>query len=205
MKMIRYTGIETIDEKIRKKIEATRIKEHFVPRELYECNSLIPDLKQTVANYKDALEPLKEFKLAALKVVAADVAKDVAQKVSDDILEEAAEINEAPLLVAIESAKDVVEIIKDVFKDVREDLKYEKALEIDPSEKLSKIYNLGLYPKGFKKVDGTEKFVVDFPLKTYELGCWAEGDSEILYIHGRDEDCNKLRPLKPSDIPRIIE
>jgi hypothetical protein len=51
---------------------------------------------------------------------------------------------------------------------------------------------MGLYPKGFREVDGIEKFIVDFPLNTYEAGCWAEGDKEILYKHEKYE-CMKKR------------
>jgi hypothetical protein len=46
-------------------------------------------------------------------------------------------------------------------------------------------------------VDGAQRFVVDLPLKTYELGCWGECDKEISYKHGWDEDCSKIRLVKP--------
>jgi hypothetical protein len=77
-----------------------------------------------------------------------------------------------------------------------------KGYENNPFEKIVKIYDMGLYPRGFRKVDGIEKFIVDFPLKTYELGCWAEGDKEILYKHKWNEDCSNIRPVKTL---RIIE
>jgi hypothetical protein len=46
-------------------------------------------------------------------------------------------------------------------------------------------------------VDGVEKFIVDFPLITHELGCWAEGDKEISYKHGWLTDCSEIKPVKP--------
>jgi hypothetical protein len=74
--------------------------------------------------------------------------------------------------------------------------RYIKGYGDNPFEKIVKIYDMGLYPRGFRKRGRTEKFVVDFPLKTYKLGCWAEGENELLYMHGWDEYCSKRKRVK---------
>jgi hypothetical protein len=92
--------------------------------------------------------------------------------------------------VASTAAKDVASYVAwEVIRDI-------KGHENNPFEKIIKLYDMGLYPRGFREVGRIEKFIVDCPLKTYELGCWAEGEKEILYKHRWREDCSKIRQVK---------
>ncbi|MEM5853141.1 MAG: hypothetical protein QW228_02050 [Candidatus Aenigmatarchaeota archaeon] len=79
--------------------------------------------------------------------------------------------------------------------------------EKNPYDYVMKLYEMGLKPKGFKKVNGEERYVVDFPLSMDVLGCYAHGDGEILWTHEWKDDCKNLRYIKPTKrVPsRIIE
>lgn len=220
---MRYTGIESIDERIKEKIEAARKREYFMPRKLDECNKLIPELEEVVKDFKNALEPYRiSFWDNALNTAwdaARGVANYYARNAAFDDTRHAALI--AALVAALNAARDAGDAIRgavldaalDTILKVAGDASWEVIRDIEgyennPFEKIVKIYDMGLYPRGFGKVDGIEKFIVDFPLKTDELGCWAEGDKEILYKHNWNENCSKIRPVKPLEIIkplRIIE
>jgi hypothetical protein len=212
---MKYTGIESIDERIEKKIEAAKEREYFVPRELDECNKLIPELEKIVKDYKDALKPwyttswdtalgaAVDVAINAARSAAAlspvwdpvwnDVWNDVFNRAYDDARNAArgaafGAARNAALAAAVNVGFDAT-----WERDI-------KGYENNPFEIIVKMYDMGLYPRGFKKVDGIEKFIVDTPLKTSEgpkLGCWAEGDEEILHWHRWDEDCSEIRPVKP--------
>ncbi len=58
----------------------------------------------------------------------------------------------------------------------------------NPFDYILKMYELGLKPHDFRKADGKEKFVVDFPLHKLRgegrvLGCYTQGDEEIKWYH----------------------
>jgi len=229
-----YRGIESIGERIEKKIEAVKKRRYFIPRELDECNKLIPELEEVIKDYKNALKPWYKTSWKAAFNAGKKAAREV-KKVNREVVDLALEIardtaNDALLEVVwyylpeddseggflkrikdlakeykgvLKAYKVVGEITRYVFLDITWEVARDiKGYENNPFEKIVKIYDMGLYQRGFRKVDGMERFIVDFPLKTYELGCWAEGDKEILYKHMWHEDCSKIRPVKPL---RIIE
>jgi hypothetical protein len=218
---MKYTGIESIDERIEKKIVAAKERRYFIPRELDECNELIPELEEVVKDYKDALKPwyttswraARGAVFSAAWYAAEDAARSVAWEAAEDAARSAAweaawyaaedaarsAAWEAVLYVAWNAAlyaarSAAIDVALDAAWEVIRDI---EGYENNPFEKIVEIYGMGLYPKGFRKVDGIEKFIVDFPLKKYRLGCWAEGDEEILYWHMWDEDCRETRPVKP--------
>jgi hypothetical protein len=206
-KYMKYTEIESIDERIEKKIEAAKERKYFIMRELDECNKLIPGLEEVVKDWKDALKPWYRTSwkdaLDAVMDAALDVAWDVAWRAAFNAAWGAAggaALNAAAGDVAWDAASYAAgDVAWDAAWEVIRDI---KGYENNPFEKIVKIYNMGLYPRGFRKVNGIEKYIVDFPLITGELGCWTEGDKEIPYKHMWDEDCNKIRPVRPL---RIIE
>jgi hypothetical protein len=231
-KVMRYTEIESIDERIKERMRAVRGIKYFEMRELNECNKLIPQVEKAVRDYKRALTPwyktswydaennaFKAFITAASKAGRDEayflVTKDVRMAVLQDTLNALINIVKKATLdydphEAWYVAKSVFRTLwnpmrsaaNDVATDIGRMVGWEvmrdiKGYENNPFEKLFKIYELGLYPRGFCEVDGSEKFIVDFPLKTYELGCWAEGDREISYKHKWNEDCEDAKPMKP--------
>jgi hypothetical protein len=68
-------------------------------------------------------------------------------------------------------------------------LKDFKVYKNNPFEKIVKMYEMGLCPRGFREVEGSERFVVDFSLKKHKLGCWAENSKQISYTHKWTEGC----------------
>jgi hypothetical protein len=98
---------------------------------------------------------------------------------------------------------DAWKVACDVAEKAAADFAWYVALEVvrdiegyenNPYEKLIKIYDMGLYPRGFIKVMREERYFVDFPLKTNKLGCWAEGDKQISYQHEWFENCKERKP-----------
>jgi hypothetical protein len=197
-----YTEIESIDEKIGERIKAARTRKYFVERELDECNELIPELEKVVDDYKNALKPWYKTSWEAARDFARDAAWLAARRAARDFARDAAWL--AARRAALEDiAKDTAWLAaENAALDVAEDATWEvvrdiKGYENNPFEKLVKIYDMGLYPRGFRKVDGSERFIVDFPLVTHELGCWAEGDQQVLYKHEWYEHCGKIKPARP--------
>jgi hypothetical protein len=205
---MKYTRIESIDERIEKKIEAAKERRYFIPRELDECNKLIPELEKIVKDLKGALKTWyttswdTAHRAAVVAINAAlspvwdhfwnDVWNDVFNRAYDDARNAArgaafGAARDAALAAAVNVGFDAT-----WERDIKS---YENPFEI-----IVKMYDMGFYPRGFRKVDGIEKFIVDTPLITSEepkLGCWAEGDKGILYWHKWDEDCSEIRPVKP--------
>jgi hypothetical protein len=94
----------------------------------------------------------------------------------------------AALYAALNAAWYVAwEVIRDI-----------EGYENNPFEYIVKIYGMGLYPRGFMKVNGVEIFSVDFPLELGGrrlLGCWRGDKKGILYAHEWTEDCIYARPI----------
>ncbi|MGC8812673.1 MAG: hypothetical protein ACP5O8_03780 [Candidatus Aenigmatarchaeota archaeon] len=221
---MQYTGIKSIDDRINEKIEKARSRKYFLPRELEECNKLIPEVEKAVDEHKEALRPWYKTTHydagdalgAALKaawIAARGAAPKAAFYVARNAGREAAwraawdAAWDAALKATREAAPHAAWVACDAARDVALDVGWEtirdvKGYENNPFEEVVKIYDMGLYPKGFRLVDGEERFIVDFPLLTRELGCWAEGDGKILYKHKWTEDCKKVKPIKPL---RVIE
>jgi hypothetical protein len=227
---MRYLEIEFVDERIKEKIEAGSKGTYFVVRELEECEKLIPEVEKEVDEYKFALKRFyknsyrsaSEAVLDVLRSTAKDLYKDVAMSIAFSMA------FEATFERALEAAKNAAiepALASTLSSDVgpRFEAAFEAALnaakcaafeaawvvvedyikcDVNPFEPIGKIYRMGLDPRGFRKVDGIEKFIVDFPTKLNERACWAEGDSRISYKHTWTEDCREIKPIRPL---RIIE
>jgi hypothetical protein len=84
-KPVRYTGIESIDKSIEKEIygriekEAERVMriKYFKPREFGECNKLIPEVKDILKNYKNALIVWYRNSWTAAEKASFDAGKDI--------------------------------------------------------------------------------------------------------------------------------
>ncbi len=101
-------------------------------------------------------------------------------------------------------------------------LKEIRGFEKNPFGYIQQLYEMGLLPRGFKNVNGEEKYVVEVPLINIDgkrvLGTYVHGDREILYTHpwlsGRwpystrqfhDKEYTQLKPVKPDAGEREIE
>jgi len=211
IKYMRYTGIKSIDERIGKKIEEANKRKYFVPRELHECNQLIPEVEKIIKDYKDALKPWYRTSWSNAEDDARSAAWDVAKINAWDVgwyaAWEAARsaARYVAFYAALSAARSVAWDVAwyaaiDAAYSVAWDVAWElirdiKGYENNPFEIIVKLYDMGLYPRGFRIVYGSERFFVDFPLLTNECGCWAEGENEILYKHKWGENCNERRPV----------
>lgn len=207
---------------ITKQVEKIKSIKYFTPaRTIEEANLLLPKVNQLVENYVQALGDWKRendslqhasdslwdtARIAAMKSdrpntwdsawnyawkQASYSARDnygwygggyVSGETARDAARDAAKY--ASRFVVFESAKD-------------------KLGSTNPFSYLMELYALGLKPTYFRKIDEQEKFVVDFPLKVGEkflIGCYVDGDKEILFIHEWKEYCTNLKPLKENEI-----
>jgi hypothetical protein len=221
-------SVESIDERIMERIEATKAKikaakagNYFKRRNPEEWNKLIPEFEKNVDELKSALEPWYTTSWQAALNASWRAARDfirVAKSAIEilKILNEARDsIRDVALRAAIMAAGDKYQYaVRDATWDVVifaiRDATWELIRNIEgyrdnPYEPLYRMCALGARPRGFRKVNGVEKFVVDLPSTIYKadkLACWVEGDREILYMHEWYEDCNKTKPVIP---PRKIE
>ena len=206
-------------------VEKLKSIKYFLPaRSIEEANSLLPKIDEIVENYITSLAPWKRendslqhasdslwdiARIAALRADQTntwDSAWDYAWKqasysardnygwygggyVSGETARDAARDagKYAARFVAFESAKD-------------------KLNNQNPFSYIIELYALGLKPTYFRKIDETERFVVDLPIKTGEkflLGCYGHGDKEILFSHEWKDYCTNTKPFK-DDIPSRI-
>lgn len=89
-----------------------------------------------------------------------------------------------------------------VFESVKE-----KLGGTNPFEPVIELYAMGLRPTCFRKVDGQEKFVVDFPLSVdgkNVIGCYLHGDKEISFTHQWIDYCTNLKPLSNPESKRTF-
>jgi hypothetical protein len=209
---MRYTGIESIDERIGKKIEAAKRRMYFVMRRLDEWSELIPKVEKIIKDYKDALKPWYTTSWCKAEAEALSVAWEAALKTYGKAA--LVGVGNAAWNAALEAARRAVRkaalgnVWWDAFDDALRavcyttwDATWELVRDIEghennPFEKIVEICDMSLLPRGFKEVDGTEKFIVDFPLKTREAGCWREGEEEIFYKHRWNESCYERRSVK---------
>jgi len=220
---MKYTGIDSIDEKITRKIEAAKRRKYFVPREENEYKSLIPHLATVVSDFRSIAEPLMETdKYGQLGVsdVVKQVAMDIAWKdayratnaiARDDVWNAMgisiwkfifdASSRRAARVAAIVGEETAVRVATDVCCEVMSD---QKGYERNPFEKIVEMYDMGFLPIDLCLVDGKKTFLVDMPLKDHKLGLWAEGDSEILYKHAWTEHFMDAKPIKPVQTKRVI-
>lgn len=85
----------------------------------------------------------------------------------------------------------------------------------NPFSYLAEMFELGIWPKGFRVADEVERFLVDVPLTLKQdaqdpdgvvmLGCWADGDTDIYYIHSFGDDCRFNINLYDERPERVIK
>jgi hypothetical protein len=198
---------------------------YFTPaRTLEEANSILPQVNEIIENYADALIPWKQE--GALLQHASDSLWDLSRVVAmksgitntwdsawDYVWKEASYAARDNYgwygggYVSGESARDAA---RDAAKYAARYIAYEstkdKMQNPNPFSFVIKLYSMGLKPTYFRKINEQEKFVVDFPLKTgtgSTLGCFVQGDNEILFTHQWKEYCSNLVSLKDTSL-RII-
>jgi hypothetical protein len=207
--MMRYSEIDSIDKRIKEKIEAAKKRKFFVKYDPNKFSLLIPELRRRVKDFKKALEPYHKTSWTeawgwvlreALDYVNSTVVPDCASvwKYTFDAVEKA-------VLRCVNN--EISNIGKAVVYGICRELSLYAYLEIvwesqreikgreNPFEKYLEICEEGVYPRGFRIVDGREEFIIDVPLKSHKLGCVKEDDDNIFYTHGWNEDCSKIKPL----------
>lgn len=216
-----HVEIESID----KRIEAAKKKKYIVEREAPECNKLIPEVKNLFDDYIKTLEqytfnfdnPLDivwgRAEKAAKENGREDELNNVWKKAFNEVwdivnnsvwkaawpapvrnswLEGSNEFNTAQVIANRISYGIVNNVAREVAWYVIEDI---KGFENNPFEKHNKMYDIGVLPGEFRKVNHKRKFIVHFPLSDYKLGCWAEGDEYLYFQHDWHKDCSKIEPL----------
>lgn len=191
---------------------------YFTPaRTLEEANSILPKVNEIIENYVKALGPWKQE--GVLLQHASDSLWDLARVAAmksnktntwdsawDYVWKEASYAARDNYgwygggYVSGESARDAA---RDAAKYASRYIAYESAKDKmqnpNPFSFIIELYSLGLKPTYFRKVNEQERFVVDFPLKTDNkstLGCFVQGDHEILFSHQWKEYCSNLVSLK---------
>ncbi len=199
---------------------------YFTPaRTLEEANSILPKVNEIIENYVKALEPWKQE--GVLLQYASDSLWDLARIAAmksnktntwdsawDYVWKEASYAARdnygwyAGGYVSGESARDAA---RDAAKYAARYIAYESAkdkmVNPNPFSFIIELYSMGLKPTYFRKVNEQERFIVDFPLKTGNkstLGCFVQGDNEILFTHQWKEYCSNLVSLKDASSRTIV-
>lgn len=85
----------------------------------------------------------------------------------------------------------------------------------NPFSPLAQIYDEGVWPHGFRTIGGKQAFVVHVPI-TFKtdveeqsrtlvmMGCWADGDEELNYVHSFEDDCRFNMDVNMGE-PRQVE
>ena len=191
---------------------------YFTPaRTLEEANSILPKVNEIIENYVKALGPWKQEGVLLQHTSDSlwDLARVAAMKSNktntwdsawDYVWKEASYAARDNYgwygggYVSGESARDAA---RDAAKYASRYIAYESAKDKmqnpNPFSFIIELYSIGLKPTYFRKVNEQERFVVDFPLKTDNkstLGCFVQGDREILFSHQWKEYCSNLVSLK---------
>ena len=206
----------------------SRIKsiKFFAPaRSIKEANSILPKVNELVEGYVQALLPWKED--ASTLQQASDSLWDLARvaalksgtinpwdQVWDYVWKEASYSARENYgwygggYVSGEMARDAAhDAAKYASRYVAYESAKEKLQKPNPFEYVIELYSMGLKPTYFRKVNDQERFVVDFPIQNNNnnsLGCYVQGDSEIMYAHRWNEYCSGLQKLKEDFSSRNI-
>jgi len=188
--------LRKIDDEIAPAIARINAIRHYQPkRTLKQADSIVPEVEKLIASHMEALQPWKQ------EGKSWSAAEHRARtKVS-------LEACDAVLVVDKHTGGDsksytLFELVKtrdlDGFKD-----------KTNPYDSVLKMHELGLSSSDFRKVDGEEKFVVDFPLLKYGrgqrwLGCYAQGDGNIKYVHGYTNRGDHPSLMPVNFVPRKI-
>lgn len=79
-----------------------------------------------------------------------------------------------------------------------ETIKDQPKFGVNPFLSLLELYKLGAWKVSFNQ----GRLTVDFAIiekGERRVACWKFGDPEILYSHGRGEDCSQAQPLNPKE------
>ena len=227
---------EEIEKRVNAELERIKAIKYFKPeRSLDEANSLIPKVEEIINNYMHALKPWKKGRTwnaaeNVARATARDVARDVVRTTAWDVASDAAwdvargvAWNEASYALR-DALRDVARgktwneaynATRDAAWDAARYAAWDVAwtvvsdlpgFENNPFNYVIQLYEMGLKPTNFRRVDGQERYVVDFPLKIDGkslLGCYAHGDKEILWTHEWKDYCKNLKAIKPKI--RIVE
>lgn len=208
--------------------QVSKIKsiKYFTPaRTIEEANSILPRVNELVENYAKSLDP---WRLEGMSLQhASDSLWDLARIASmrsgaTNIWDSAWDYawKEASYsardnygwyggsYLSGESARDAA---RDAAKYASRYVAYESAKskmkEQNPFGFIMDLYAMGLKPTYFRKINEQEKFIIDFPMKKgneFVLGCYAQGDKEILFAHAWRNYCTSLVPIKEDASSRTI-
>ncbi|HJU14138.1 MAG TPA: hypothetical protein VJ792_06730 [Candidatus Nitrosotalea sp.] len=208
--------------------QVTRIKsiKFFTPaRTMEETNSLLPKVDSLIEEYAKALSPWKQEGMSLQHASDSlwDLARVYAMKSGvvntwdsawDYAWKEAgysARDNYGWYGGGYASGETARDAARDAAKYAARYIAYESAKEKlqnpNPFVQVIELYSMGLKPTYFRKVDDQERFVVDVPLKIggkFVLGCYVQGDGEILFMHNWREYCSGLAPVKADGSSRNI-
>jgi hypothetical protein len=203
-------------------VEKIRSIKYFTPsRTVEEANMLLPKINELVENYikdldmwKKEIEGLQHAsdslwdiaRVAAMKAERTntwDSAWDYAWKQASY----SARDNYGWYGGAYVSGETARDAARDAAKYAARFIAFESAKDklgnTNPFSYLIELYDMGLKPTYFRKIDEQERFVVDLPLRvggTFVLGCYVHGDKEVVFSHDWKEYCTNLRPLKENEI-----
>lgn len=208
--------------------QVSRIKsiKYFTPtRTIDEANSILPKVESLIEEYVKALAPWKVEGLSLQHASDSlwDLARGYATKSGmvntwdsawDYAWREAgysARTNYGWFGGGYYSGETARDAARDAAKYAARYVAYESAKDklqnANPFGPVIELYSMGLKPTYFRKVGEQERFVVDVPLKNgdkFFLGCYAQGDREMLFTHAWREYCSNLAPVKADGSSRNI-
>lgn len=197
---------------------------YFNPaRSIAEANSLITKVADLVEKYQKALLPWKKeddtlqhaadllWDLARVEAMKSDKQNtwDQAWNFAWKEASYAARNNYGWYGNEFVSGETVRDAARDAAKYAARFAVFESVKEklggVNPFEYVIELYMMGLRPTYFRKIDGKESFVVDFPLKLdgkNVIGCYLHGDKEISFTHNWIDYCTNLKHVSNPDSKR---
>lgn len=191
---------------------------YFVPaRTIEEANSILPKVSQLVDSHVSLLGPwMREgsslqnasdslWDLARIAAVKAGIA-NTWDSAWDHAWREASRLarnNYGWYGTGFPSGETARDAARDAAKYAARYVAYESARDAmkspNPFSPIVDLYLLGLKPTYFRRMADQERFVVDIPIKMGGkdvLGCYVQGDVEILFAHQWKDYCSNLAPLR---------
>ncbi len=198
----------------------------FTPaRTIEEANLIIPKVEEIVSGYAKALEPWRRegaslqdasdslWDLARIAATKAGIG-NVWDSVWDYVWKESSQSARNNYgwygggYVSGETARDAA---RDAAKYAARYIAFESAKDRmqhqNPFGFVIELYSMGLKPTYHRKINEQERFVVDIPIKSGDksvLGCYVQGDREVLFTHQWKEYCSGLRAVKEDGSSRNI-
>lgn len=207
-------------------VAKVRSIKYFTPaREIEEVASILPKVEEIVLGYAKSLEPwrLQDQSLQHASDSLWDLARIAAVKsgaantwdsVWDYVWKEASNSARDNYgwygggYVSGETARDAA---RDAAKYAARYIAFESARDKmqhqNPFSFVIDLYSMGLKPTYFRNVGEQERFVVDIPIKKGDrrvLGCYVQGDREVLFTHEWKQYCSNLHAVKEDGSSRNI-